>query len=105
MTDGIGKYEKALNAWRDAQAEADALKEFDANGGEFRLRVRIDNNDPVITGIIDQQLRGPGYRAVLNHAIKVAQSKADQAAKAFKEIAFADAMAEEFAGQSKAVGL
>jgi hypothetical protein len=95
MTVGIGKYETALNAWRDAQAEADALIEFDANGGAFRLRVRTDNNDPVIAGLLDQQLRGAGYRAVLSHAIKVAQSKADQAAKEFKSIAFAEAMAEE----------
>jgi hypothetical protein len=91
----IGSYEKALADWRVAQAKVDALKEFRANGGEYRLRMSTDAGDTVEARLLDEMLRGSGYRQFLEQAIRVAQLSVDRAANELRTLALADAVRED----------
>lgn len=93
----ISTYEKALADWRFAQAKVDALKEFRANGGEFRLRMSTDAGDTVEARLLDEMLRGSGYRQFLDQAIRVARMAADRAAEEMRSLALSDVVADDIA--------
>lgn len=83
MTAGIREYERLLSAWRQAETEVEALKAFQSNGGEHRLRVGTDNDNGVIPAIVDKMMHGNGYKAILGSAIKNAEFRSAQAKAAF----------------------
>lgn len=98
MRPSISSYETLLAEWRDAETKVAALEAFRNNGGEHRLRMKTDSNDPVIGSLVDDIMRGPGYKAVLDTAIKRARNLADAARKNFTETAVTERVAFDLSG-------
>lgn len=92
----IATFEEALREWREAQTTVEALKAFQENGGQYRLRMRTDSNDPVIGGIMDRLMQGKGYAAFLNKAIEAAKIEAENASRHFHNLSMEGAFATVF---------
>ena len=98
MRPTISSYESLLAEWRDAETKVAALEAFRDNGGEHRLRMKTDSNDPVIGSLIDDLMHGPGYKAVLDTSIKRARGLAEEARKRFTEAAVTERVAFDLSG-------
>lgn len=94
MNSQIGKYERALSTWRNAQAVVELLEEFQARGGEHRLRIEADDNHVVTNALNSLLEESRGYAVLLSVATKRAQTEAERARLAFLEEAGGDHLAE-----------
>lgn len=99
MRPSISSYESLLAEWRDAETKVAALEAFRDNGGEHRLRMKTDSNDPVIGALVDDLMRGPGYKSVLDVAIKRARNLAEAARKDFTEAAVTERVAFDLSSE------
>lgn len=76
--------ERLMAEWRDADARVEALRQFQKNGGGFRLQVTSDGENFVPGNILDDLLRqGEGFHVLLRTGIKEAERKAEAAKQAF----------------------
>lgn len=92
MSPERSKYERLLAEWRTAETRAEALRQFQANGGAYRLRITLDGEEAVPTSILDDLLRHDGYRSLLITAIRRAEAIAQDAKQAFLSEAAGDAI-------------
>ena len=98
MTSALGEMETMLAAWRDAEAKAEALRQFRDTGGEHRLRVSTDANDQVPARLLAEMMEGDGFRWFITNAIKIAEHRAAVARNGFLATASAEAVASEIGG-------
>lgn len=92
MSADRSKFERLLAEWRNAETRAEALRQFQTNGGAFRLRIVGDGEETIPTGILDELLRHEGYRVLLATAIKRADGIAADAKQAFLSEAVGDSI-------------
>lgn len=98
MTAALGTMEGLLAAWREAEAKAEAIRQFRDTGGEHRLRVATDTNDHVPARLLAEMMEGDGFRWFIANAIKIAEHRAAAARKAFLTAATAEGLAADFGG-------
>lgn len=76
-----------MEKWREKETIAELLNQFSGDGGNHRLKIKVEHPDPVVAGqaerIINETMKGGGFSATVRAALKRANDERDQAREAF----------------------